>query len=112
VVRPRAPDLTFAHRSSAATVTRAGGGGGFDRIRVNCVHPGTVDSPWISRLLDAARNPDDELAALRARQPIGRLVTTAEVAHAIVYLADPAAGSVTGTEVAVDGGMAGLRCAR
>jgi NAD(P)-dependent dehydrogenase (short-subunit alcohol dehydrogenase family) len=43
---------------------------------------------------------------------MGRLVTTAEVAHAITYLADPAAGSVAGTEVAVDGGMAGLRSAR
>ena len=105
--------LYSASKGAVAALTRAMAVDHLaDRIRVNCVHPGTVDSPWISRLLDAARNPDDELAALRARQPIGRLVTTAEVAHAIVYLADPAAGSVTGTEVAVDGGMAGLRCAR
>jgi 2-keto-3-deoxy-L-fuconate dehydrogenase len=105
--------LYSASKGAVAALTRAMAVDHLrDGVRVNCVHPGTVDSPWISRLLDNAREPDEELAALRARQPIGRLVTTGEVAHAIAYLADPAAGSVTGTEVAVDGGMAGLRCAR
>ncbi|MFB7115156.1 SDR family NAD(P)-dependent oxidoreductase [Streptomyces sp. NPDC056190] len=78
-------------------------------IRVNCVTPGTVDTPWIGRLLDAAPDPAAERAALNARQPTGRLVTAQEVATAIVYLASPAAGSTTGTALAVDGGMAGLR---
>ncbi|WP_214368486.1 SDR family NAD(P)-dependent oxidoreductase [Pseudonocardia sp. H11422] len=81
-------------------------------IRVNCVNPGTVDTPWIGRLLDAAADPAAELAALHARQPTGRLVAMDEVAHAIAYLAGPHAGSVTGTEVAVDGGMSGLRVTR
>ncbi|MFI0923712.1 SDR family NAD(P)-dependent oxidoreductase [Streptomyces sp. NPDC021012] len=78
-------------------------------IRVNCVNPGTVDTPWVGRLLDAAPDPATERAALNARQPTGRLVTTQEVAAAIAYLASPAAASVTGTALAVDGGMAGLR---
>jgi NAD(P)-dependent dehydrogenase (short-subunit alcohol dehydrogenase family) len=78
-------------------------------IRVNCVNPGTADTPWVTRLLEAAEDPEAERAALDARQPIGRLVTADEVAAAIVYLAGPAAGSVTGTALAVDGGMAGLR---
>lgn len=78
-------------------------------IRVNCVNPGTADTPWVARLLDAADDPEAERAALRARQPMGRLVTADEVAAAIVYLASPAAASVTGTALAVDGGMAGLR---
>ncbi|MFJ2223324.1 SDR family NAD(P)-dependent oxidoreductase [Streptomyces anulatus] len=78
-------------------------------IRVNCVNPGTVDTPWVGRLLDAADDPAAERAALSARQPTGRLVTAEEVAAAVVYLASPAAGSVTGTALAVDGGMAGLR---
>ncbi|MGW3245686.1 SDR family NAD(P)-dependent oxidoreductase [Streptomyces sp. NPDC001070] len=78
-------------------------------IRVNCVNPGTADTPWVARLLDAADDPEAERAALNARQPMGRLVTADEVAAAIVYLASPAAASVTGTALAVDGGMAGLR---
>src|SRR3984957_5289602 len=56
-------------------------------IRVNCVNPGTVDTPWVGRLLAAADDAGAERAALEARQPIGRLVTAAEVAAAIVYLA-------------------------
>ncbi|MFH9657452.1 SDR family NAD(P)-dependent oxidoreductase [Streptomyces sp. NPDC017248] len=78
-------------------------------IRVNCVNPGTADTPWIGRLLDAAADPAAERAALEARQPTGRLVTAEEVAHAIVYLAGPHAGATTGTALAVDGGMQGLR---
>lgn len=78
-------------------------------IRVNAVNPGTADTPWIGRLLDSAPDPAAERAALEARQPHGRLVTADEVADAIAYLASPEAGSTTGTSLAVDGGMAGLR---
>ena len=78
-------------------------------IRVNCVNPGTADTPWIGRLLDQADDPVAERAALEARQSIGRLVSPQEVAAAIAYLASPAASSVTGTALAVDGGMSGLR---
>lgn len=78
-------------------------------IRVNAVTPGTADTPWVGRLLDAADDRDAAAAALRARQPMGRLVTAAEVAHAIVYLASPDSASTTGILLAVDGGMAGLR---
>ncbi|AKJ09202.1 short-chain dehydrogenase [Streptomyces incarnatus] len=78
-------------------------------IRVNCVNPGTADTPWIGRLLDAAPDPAAERAALAARQPTGRLVSAAEVAGAIAYLASPQSGATTGTALAVDGGMQGLR---
>jgi NAD(P)-dependent dehydrogenase (short-subunit alcohol dehydrogenase family) len=78
-------------------------------IRVNCVNPGTVDTPWVSRLLTASADPEAERAALNARQPHGRLVSADEVAGAICYLASPAAASVTGVALPVDGGMAGLR---
>jgi NAD(P)-dependent dehydrogenase (short-subunit alcohol dehydrogenase family) len=78
-------------------------------VRVNCVNPGTADTPWVQRLLDSADDPAGERAALEARQPTGRLVTAEEVAHAICYLASPRSASTTGTVLAVDGGMYGLR---
>lgn len=78
-------------------------------IRVCCVNPGTADTPWVRRLLAAAPDPRAELQALAARQPTGRLVAAEEVAAAIAYLASPLAGATTGTVLAVDGGMQGLR---
>jgi 2-keto-3-deoxy-L-fuconate dehydrogenase len=78
-------------------------------IRVNAVNPGTADTPWIGRLLERTEDPAAERAALEARQPHGRLVSPGEVAGAIAYLASPASGSTTGTWIAVDGGMSGLR---
>jgi NAD(P)-dependent dehydrogenase (short-subunit alcohol dehydrogenase family) len=78
-------------------------------IRVNCVNPGTADTPWVGRLLDSAADPSAERAALAARQPHGRLVDPAEIAEAIAYLASPRNRSTTGTSLAVDGGMQELR---
>lgn len=78
-------------------------------IRVNCVNPGTADTPWVQRLLAQAADPAAERAALEARQPMGRLVSAEEVASAICYLASPLQGSTTGTALAVDGGMQALR---
>jgi NAD(P)-dependent dehydrogenase (short-subunit alcohol dehydrogenase family) len=78
-------------------------------IRVNCVAPGTTDTPWVERLLADADDPDAAAHGLRSRQPLGRLVSPAEVAHAIAYLASPLSGSTTGTILTVDGGMTALR---
>jgi len=78
-------------------------------IRVNCVCPGTVDTPWVGRLLASAADPTAERAALEARQAIGRMVAPEEVARAIVYLASPRSGSTTGTSLDVDGGVTRLR---
>ena len=80
-----------------------------DRIRVNCVNPGTADTPWVDRLLAQAEDPDAERIALNARQPMGRLVTADEVASAVCFLASPLQTSTTGASLAVDGGMDGLR---
>jgi len=83
-----------------------------DGVRVNCVNPGTADTPWIKNLLSKAADPDREYVALKARQPIGRLVSPVEVASAILYLANPTQASTTGTALAVDGGVQGLRVPR
>ncbi len=91
-----------ATRAMAADHIREG-------IRVNCVHPGTAQTPWIDRLLAKTEDPEAELAALNARQPHGRLVTAEEVADAVAYLASPRSGSTTGIGLTVDGGMQELR---
>jgi NAD(P)-dependent dehydrogenase (short-subunit alcohol dehydrogenase family) len=80
-----------------------------DNVRVNCVAPGTADTPWVTRLLAQAADPVAERAALNARQPMGRLVSADEVASAILYLASPRQASTTGIVLSVDGGMQGLR---
>jgi 2-keto-3-deoxy-L-fuconate dehydrogenase len=80
-----------------------------EHIRVNCVSPGTADTPWVERLLKAAPDPDAERTALEARQPMGRLVSAEEVAAAIAYLASPRSGATTGVVLPVDGGMQNLR---
>jgi 2-keto-3-deoxy-L-fuconate dehydrogenase len=99
-----------ASKGAVLALTRAMAADGMpDGIRVNAVNPGTADTPWVGRLLDSAPDPAAERAALEARQPHGRLVSADEVARAVVYLASPQAGSTTGTALAVDGGMEGLR---
>ena len=80
-----------------------------DGIRVNCVNPGTADTPWVQRILSRAEDPISERRALEARQPMGRLVSAQEVANAICYLASPLQASTTATSIAIDGGMQGLR---
>jgi NAD(P)-dependent dehydrogenase (short-subunit alcohol dehydrogenase family) len=74
-------------------------------IRCNCISPGTVDSPWVARLLDQAPDPVAERQALVARQPIGRLGRPEEIAEAALYLASDAAAFVTGSNLVIDGGI-------
>lgn len=83
-----------------------------DKIRVNCVNPGTADTPWVQRLLAQAADPEAERQALNARQPIKRLITADEVAQAVCFLASPLQASTTGISLAVDGGMDSLRLRR
>lgn len=78
-------------------------------IRVNCVSPGTVDTPFVNKMLQKFDDPIAERAALDARQATGRMVTPEEVARAIAYLASPLSGSTTGTALEVDGGVHNLR---
>jgi 2-keto-3-deoxy-L-fuconate dehydrogenase len=78
-------------------------------IRVNCVSPGTVDTPLIQKLIDAAPDPDEQRRVYGDRQPTGFMLSADEVARAVLYLADPRAVSTVGTVLTVDGGLASLR---
>lgn len=74
-------------------------------IRCNAVCPGTVDSPWVGRLLAKTDDPEAARAGLVARQPMGRLATPAEIADAVCYLASDGAAFMTGSTLVVDGGI-------
>jgi meso-butanediol dehydrogenase / (S,S)-butanediol dehydrogenase / diacetyl reductase len=76
-----------------------------DGVRVNCVCPGTIDTPWVGRLLEQASDPTGVRADLEARQPMGRLGKPEEIAKAVVYLAGSDAAFITGTELVIDGGL-------
>ena len=73
-----------------------------DGVRVNAVCPGTVDTPWVRRLVGEVGESLDELTA---RQPLGRLGTAEEIAEAVAYLASDAASFVTGSVLVIDGGL-------
>lgn len=74
-------------------------------IRVNCIAPGTVDTPWIERITSGYDDPAAARAAMEARQPHGRLVSAQEIAAMAAYLASDEAASVIGAAMVVDGGM-------
>jgi NAD(P)-dependent dehydrogenase (short-subunit alcohol dehydrogenase family) len=74
-------------------------------VRVNCVCPGTVDTPWIGRITAGYEDPADARAQMQARQPHGRFVAPEEIAAMVAYLAADEAGSVIGAAMIVDGGL-------
>ena len=74
-------------------------------VRVNCIAPGTVDTPWVARITSGYDDPEEARANMRARQPHGRLVTPEEIAAMAAYLASDEAGSVIGACMVVDGGV-------
>lgn len=78
-------------------------------IRVNCVNPSTVDTPWVRRLIENADDPGAMRASLENRQPTGRLIAPEEVAAAVAYLAQPGSPGLTGVSLNVDGGMYAVR---
>jgi NAD(P)-dependent dehydrogenase (short-subunit alcohol dehydrogenase family) len=73
-------------------------------IRVNCICPGPVDSPWVRGRLEQADDPVAARAALSARNPMGRLGRPEEIAAAALYLASDDAAFMTGTALVIDGG--------
>jgi NAD(P)-dependent dehydrogenase (short-subunit alcohol dehydrogenase family) len=76
-----------------------------ENVRINCVAPGTVDTPWIGRITAGYDDPEDARSRMRARQPHGRFVEPAEIAAMIAYLASDESGSCIGACMVVDGGM-------
>jgi len=74
-------------------------------IRVNCVCPGTIDTPWVESMAAGAPDRESFFTEMAARQPVGRLGTAEEIAGAIAFLCSSDAAFVTGAALAVDGGL-------
>ena len=73
-------------------------------IRINCIAPGTVDTPWVGRITAGYADPPAARRAMEERQPHGRLVSPEEIAAMAAYLASDEAASVIGAVMVVDGG--------
>jgi NAD(P)-dependent dehydrogenase (short-subunit alcohol dehydrogenase family) len=74
-------------------------------VRVNCIAPGTVDTPWIARITSGYDDPEEARANMQARQPHGRFVQPEEIAAMAAYLAADESASVIGACMVVDGGV-------
>ena len=77
-------------------------------LDVNCISPGTVDTPWVERLLAEKTDPEAARQRLNDRHPLGRLGTADEIAHAALYLASPESAFATRTNLVIDGGANAL----
>ncbi len=80
-----------------------------DGIRVNCLAPGTVDTPLIGQLIEQASDPTAQRAVYEERQPTGFMVTAGEVAQAALFVSRPSARSMVGAVLAIDGGLTSIK---
>lgn len=74
-------------------------------VRVNCIAPGTVNTPWVERITSTYEDPEEARKKMQARQPHNRLVTPEEIAAMAAYLAADESASTVGACMTVDGGM-------
>jgi 2-keto-3-deoxy-L-fuconate dehydrogenase len=77
---------------------------GPDGIRVNCICPGRVETPFVSARLKEYPDPEKAYREMTSTQPVGRMGRPEEVAAAALYLASDEAAFVTGSALSIDGG--------
>ena len=76
-----------------------------ENIRVNCLCPGTIDTPSLSQRIAAFDDPVAARERFIARQPMGRFGTSEEIAAAALYLVSDDSSFITGAALAIDGGL-------
>ena len=95
-----------AAKGAILAITRAAAIDHIDEgVRVNCIAPGTVDTPWIGRITADYEDPQAARRNMQARQPHGRFVSPEEIAAMAAYLASDESASTVGACMVVDGGV-------
>jgi NAD(P)-dependent dehydrogenase (short-subunit alcohol dehydrogenase family) len=74
-------------------------------VRVNCIVPGTVDTPWLEKITANQQDREEAMQSMKSRQPHGRFVLPEEIAAMAAYLASDEALSVIGAAMTVGGGV-------
>ncbi len=74
-------------------------------LRVNCICPGTVDTPSLRQRIANSPDPEEARKAFVARQPMGRLGRPEEIAAMVLFLASDDSKYMTGQAIFMDGGM-------
>lgn len=99
-----------ASKGAVVSMTRSLAADYAGRIRVNCVCPGTVDTPFVEAYLEKYHKHEkaEVRKQLDARQPVGRLGKPDEIAHLVLYLCSDEAEFVHGSMMAIDGGWTAL----
>ncbi len=99
-----------ASKGAVVSMTRSLAADYAGRIRVNCVCPGTVDTPFVEAYLEKYHQHEkaEVREQLNARQPVGRLGKPEEIAHLVLYLCSDEAEFVHGAMMAIDGGWTAL----
>ena len=78
-----------------------------DGVRINCICPGRVETPWVSARVREYPDPEKAYREMAATQAMGRMGKPEEIAAAALYLASDEASFVTGSAFAIDGGWKG-----
>ena len=99
-----------ASKGAVVSMTRSLAADYAGKIRVNCVCPGTVGTPFVEAYLEKyhKHEKDEVRKQLDARQPIGRLGKPEEIAHLVLYLCSDEAEFVHGSMMAIDVGWTAL----
>lgn len=98
VAEPTAAPYTTAKHGVAGMTKAAGAAYAAQGVRINSVHPGYIDTPLLQNL------PKEAYDALAAKHPIGRLGTSEEVAHLVLFLLSDKATFINGAQYVIDGG--------
>lgn len=99
-----------ASKGAVIAFTRQLAGDYAKRVRVNCICPGTVHTPFVEGYLEKFHKleKDEVRKQLHARQPVGRMGKPEEIAHLALYMCSDEAEYMQGAVVAIDGGWTAL----